>query len=123
MILDLSKRFYYIKKTLFPRWDLNHEWKITNNNEKIFNIENNLKTEFLGYCEKKSKTIYLNLREDDWKIDMLIVHEICHTYRNCSSHGKGWKAKMSSVAHRCDKIKNFQLADQIRHELENYEQL
>ena len=121
MNLGLNNRFNNIKNLLFPRWDLNDEWEITNNNEKIYKVENSLKTNFLGFCDKKSKTIYLNLKEDDWKIDMLIVHEICHTFRNCGTHGKLWKGQMIRVAKRCDRIKNFQLADQIRHELENYE--
>tara|TARA_Y100001970_G_scaffold255532_1_gene332314 strand:- start:2437 stop:2805 length:369 start_codon:yes stop_codon:yes gene_type:complete len=121
MISDLNIRFSNIKKLLFPRWDLNREWEITNSNEKIYKIVNILKNNFLGFCDKKSKTIYLNLNEDDWMIDLLIVHEICHTFRNCGNHGELWKGKMKSVAERCDQIENFQLADQIRHELENYE--
>ena len=118
---DLNNRFNNIKGILFPRWDLNQDWKITNNNKKIFKVEKNLKTNFLGYCDKKSKIIYLNLKEDDWKIDMLIVHEICHSFRNCGTHGKLWKGKMIRIAERCDRIKKFQLADQIRHELEIFE--
>ena len=121
MIPDLKCRFKKIKKYLFPRWDGNHEWKVTNNNEKICEIENSLKTDFLGFCDKKSKTIYLNLDENDWKIEMLIVHEICHTFRNCGTHGKLWKNKMNRVSNRCDRLKYYDLADQIRHEIENYE--
>ena len=52
---------------------------------------------------------------------MLIVHEICHTFSNCGTHGELWKKKMINVSDRCDKLNNFRLADQIRHELENYE--
>ena len=55
------------------------------------------------------------------KIDMIIVHEICHTFHNCSTHGKLWNNKMIKVSDRCDKLNNYRLADQIRHELENYE--
>ena len=117
---NLNHRFNNLKKNLFPRWDTYNEWRVTNSNERIYEIENRLKNRFIGYCEKKSKTIYLNLQEDDWKIDLLIVHEICHTFRNCSAHGKLWKSKMICVANRCDKMEKFQLADQIRHELENY---
>jgi len=121
MISDLNNRFYKIKDLLFPKWDLNREWQIINNNEKLFEVKNSLKTNFLGFCDKKSKTIYLNLNEDDWKIDLLIVHEICHTFSNCGTHGKFWKNKMNGVANKCDEIYNYQLADQIRHELENYQ--
>jgi len=121
MISILNHRFNNIKKNLFPRWDINHQWEITNNNERIFEISDYLNMGFLGYCEKKTKTIFLNLHEDDWKIDLLIVHEICHTFPNCSNHGKFWKSKMFSVSNRCDKLGQYQLADQIRHELENYE--
>ena len=86
----------------------------------IKEIENKLGSKFIGYCNRESKTIYLDLHEDDWKIDMLIVHEICHAFRYCGSHGKLWTDKMTSAANRCDRIKRYQLADQIRHELENY---
>jgi len=120
MITDLNNRFKNIKNIIFPRWDIGNEWEISNNNEKIYQIENTLKTNFMGFCDKNSKTIYLNLHEYDWKIDMLIVHEICHAFRYCSTHGKLWTDKMISVAKRCDRIKYFKLADQIRHELENY---
>ena len=31
LIMDLEYRFDYLKKKLFPYWDLNQEWKVTNN--------------------------------------------------------------------------------------------
>ena len=119
--MDLEYRFDNLKTTLFPFWDLNQEWKVTNNYKIIKEIENKLGSKFIGYCDRESKTIFLNLHEDDWKLDMLIVHEICHTFRNCSTHGKLWNNKMIKVSDRCDKLNNHRLADQIRHELENYE--
>ena len=121
LIMDLGYRFDYLKNKLFPYWDLNQEWKVTNNHKMIKEIENKLGSKFIGYCDRESKTICLDLHEDDWKIDMLIVHEICHTFRNCSTHGKLWNNKMIKVSDRCDKLNNYRLADQIRHELENYE--
>jgi len=119
--MDLEYRFYYLKNILFPYWDLNKEWKVTNNYKIVKEIENKLDSKFIGYCDRESKTIYLNLHEDDWKMDFLIVHEICHTFRNCSTHGILWKNKMIEVSEQCDKLNNYRLADQIRHELENYE--
>ena len=119
--MDLEYRFGYLKNKLFPFWDLNQEWKVTNNHKIIKEIENKLGSKFIGYCDRESKTICLDLHEDDWKIDMLIVHEICHTFRNCSTHGKLWNNKMIKVSDRCDKLNNYRLGDQIRHELENYE--
>ena len=119
--MDLEYRFDYLKNNLFPYWDLNQEWKVTNNYKMIKEIGNKLGSKFIGYCDRESKTIYLDLHEDDWKIDMLIVHEICHTFRNCSTHGKLWNNKMIKVSDQCDILNNYRLADQIRHELENYE--
>ena len=87
LIMDLEYRFDYLKNKLFPYWDLNQEWKVTNNHKMIKEIENKLGSKFIGYCDRESKTICLDLHEDDWKIDMLIVHEICHTFRNCGTHG------------------------------------
>ena len=121
LIMDLEYRFDYLKNDLFPYWDLNQEWKVTNNHKIIKEIENKLGSKFIGYCDRESKTICLDLHEDDWKIDMLIVHEICHTFRNCSTHGKLWNNKMLKVSDQCDILNNYRLADQIRHELENYE--
>ena len=123
--MDLEYKFDYLKNKLFPTWDLNQEWKITNSHKMIKEIKNKLDTKFIGYCDRdrESKTIFLDLHEDDWKIEMLIVHEICHTYYNCSTHGKLWKNKMIEVSERCDNLDNFRLADQIRHEVENYEKL
>ena len=121
LIMDLEYRFDYLKNKLFPYWDLNQEWKVTNNLKMIKEIENKLGSKFIGYCDRESKTICLDLNEDDWKIDMLIVHEICHTFLNCSTHGKFWSNEMIKVSDRCDKLNNYLLADQIRHELENYQ--
>ena len=121
LIMDLEYKFDYLKNNLFPYWDLNQEWKVTNNHKMIKEIENKLSSKFIGYCDRESKTICVNLHEDDWKLDMLIVHEICHTFRNCSIHGKLWNKKMIKVSDRCDKLNNYRLGDQIRHELENYE--
>ena len=121
--MDLECRFDYLKNNLFPYWDLNKEWKVTNNHLLIKEIEIKLNSKFIGYCDKESKTIFLDLHENDWKIDLLIVHEICHTFRNCSSHGELWRDKMIKISDRCDKLCNYLLADQIRHELENYELL
>ena len=119
--MDLEYRFENLKTILFPFWDLNQEWKVSNNYKMISEIEKKLNSKFIGYCDRESKTIYLDLHENDWKIDVLIVHEICHTFCNCGTHGKLWKKKMINVSDRCDKLNKFRLADQIRHELENYE--
>ena len=106
-IRDREYRFGYLKNKLFPFWDLNQEWKVTNNHKIIKEIENKLGSKFIGYCDRESKTICLDLHEDDWKIDILIVHEICHTFRNCSTHGKLWNNKMVKVSDRYDKLDNY----------------
>ena len=41
--MDLEYRFDNLKTTLFPFWDLNQEWKVTNNYKMISEIENKLK--------------------------------------------------------------------------------
>ena len=119
--MDLINRFDYLKNKLFPYWDVRKEWKITNNHEIIKEIEDKINYKFIGYCHRDSKTICLNLHENDWKIEVIIVHEICHSFPNCGNHGISWKNKMLMVSDRCDKLNYYRLADQIRHELENYE--
>ena len=39
LILDLEYRFDYLKNNLFPYWDLNQEWQVTNNHKMIKEIE------------------------------------------------------------------------------------
>ena len=51
---------------------------------------------------------------------MLMVHEICHALMGCKFHGDQWKKKMHEAAYRRESVENFRLADQIRHEIENY---
>ena len=58
--------------------------------------------------------------DDEPKIEMLMVHEICHAQKGCKSHGDQWKKKMQEVAYRCESAGNYRFTDQIRHEIENY---
>ena len=39
LIMDLEYRFDYLKNILFPYWDLNQEWQVTNNHKMIKEIE------------------------------------------------------------------------------------
>ena len=76
-----------------------------------------LNSDYLGRCDSTGKIIYFNLDPEDWKIEMLMVHEICHAQNCCKSNGDQWKKKMQEAADRCESIGNFRLADQIRTKL------
>ena len=108
--------FEKIKKDIFPEWDKKDEWRVKN----IKHDSKHINSDYLGKCDSTGKIIYLNLDPEDWKIEMLMVHEICHAQKGCKSHGDQWKKKMQEAAYRCESIENFRLADQIRHEIENY---
>ena len=111
--------FEQIKKDIFPEWDKKDEWSVKN--LKTHNDDSkHLNSDYLGRCDSTEKIIYLNLDPEDWKIEMLIVHEICHAQKGCKSHGDQWKKKMQETAYRCESAGNYRLADQIRHEIENY---
>ena len=111
--------FEQIKKDIFPEWDRKNEWSVKN--LKTHNDDSkHLNSDYLGRCDSTEKIIYLNLDPEDWKIQMLIVHEICNAQKGYKSHGDQWKKKMQEAAYRCESIGNFRLADQIRHEIENY---
>ena len=108
--------FWANKKGIFPEWDKKDEWRVKN-----FNHDSKyLNSDYLGRCDSTGKIIYLNLDPEDWKIEMLMVHEICHAQKGCKSHGDQWKKKMQEAAYRCESAGNYRLADQIRHEIENY---
>ena len=38
LIMDLDYRFDYLKNNLFPFWDLNREWKVSNNHKIVKEI-------------------------------------------------------------------------------------
>ena len=108
--------FEQIKKDIFPEWDRKKEWRVKN----LKHDSKHINSDYLGKCDSTGKIIYLNLDPEDWKIEMLMVHEICHAQKGCKSHGDQWKKKMQEAAYRCESAGNYRLADQIRHEIENY---
>ena len=111
--------FEQIKKDDFPECDKKDEWIVKN--LKTHNDDSeHLNFDYLGRCDSTEIIIYLNLDPEDWKIEMLMVHEICHDQKGCKSHGFLWKKKMQEAGYRCESIGNFRLADQILHEIENY---
>ena len=111
--------FELINKDIFPEWDRKNEWRVKN--LKTHNDDSkHLNSDYLGRCDLTKKTIYLNLNQKDWKIEILKFHEICNAQKSCKSHGDQWTKKMHEAAYRCESIGNFRLADQIRHEIENY---
>ena len=90
-------------------------------NIKIHNDDSkHLNSDYLGRCDSTEKIIYLNLDPEDWKIEILMVHEICHAQKSYKFRGDQWKKKTQEVANRFESIGNLCLADQIRHEIENY---
>ena len=89
--------FEQIKKDIFPEWDRKNEWRVKNlKNYK--DDSKHLNSDYLGRCDSTGKIIYLNLDPEDWKIEMLMVHEICHAQKGCKSHGDQWKKKMHEAA-------------------------
>ena len=108
--------FEQIKKDIFPEWDKNDEWCVKN----FKHDSKHINSDYLDRCDSTGKIIYLNLDPEDWKIEMLMVHEICHAQKGCKSHGDQWKKKMQEAADRYESVGNFCLADQIHHEIENY---
>ena len=110
--------FEQIKNDIFPEWDKKNEWRVKN--LKTYKNDSKRNSDYLGRCDSTGKIIYINLDPEDRKIEMLMVHEICHAQKGCKSHGDQWKKKMQETAYRCESIGNFRLADQIRHEIENY---
>ena len=55
-----------------------------------------INSDYLGRCDSTGKIIYLNLDPEDWKIEMLMVHEICHAQKGCKSHEDQWKKNSRS---------------------------
>ena len=69
--------FEQIKKDIFPEWDKKDDWRVKN----IKHDSKHINSDYLGKCDSTGKIIYLNLDPEDWKIEMLMVHEICHAQK------------------------------------------
>ena len=91
--------FEQIKKDIFPEWDKKNEWRVKN--LKTYKDDSkHLNSDYLGRCDSTGKIIYLNLDPEDWKIEMLMVHGICHAQKGCKSHGDQWRNARSCLQMR-----------------------
>ena len=97
--------FEQIKKDIFPEWDKKDEWRVKN----IKHDSKYLNSDYLGRCDSTGKIIYLNLDPEDWKIEMLMVHEICHAQKGCKSHGDQWKKKCKKLPTDANPLETFVL--------------
>lgn len=99
----LQRRFDYISKTFFPRWD-NSDWK----------VEIKPNNDFDGRCEMWRKVIVINRwKEDQNEMDCLLIHEICH-YVSCDGHWEKFCRKMRRIADRAEKMGRNRLGLLIR---------
>lgn len=97
-----------IRSLFFPRWDKQHNWKVTQRPAFRGN----------GCCDNVLKEIVINGSFDS-SLDELMIHEISHAATH-SYHGKKWQRRMEKAAIKADSIGREELATEIRKDYTAY---
>ncbi len=103
-------RSTFIRKTFFPRWDRERQWRIVADSQMIA----------MGKCFRDSRLIkipYITSREDD--LYELLIHEICHAVTD-DYHSRRWKARMLKAAEKAENIGFPSLGEVLRRNILGY---
>jgi hypothetical protein len=127
----LMKVFAEVRNSFFPSWDKINKWTVILEAESpsavVIEIpwteapETPLPTEigYNGYCDRETKTIYINPALVDSGGDGLrftLAREICHAIAG-PSHRKKWQTRFLKVGHTAKGQGQTRLADRIRKEV------
>jgi hypothetical protein len=99
---SLTKRLHKIQSQYFPRWDINHKYRIE-------------KWDLSGArCDYKRKLINVS----DVNDELVIIHEICHAVVVKGLHGPAFQNRLLKVAAVADSLGKPKLAKDIRDEVD-----
>ncbi len=112
----LHKAYEHVRKTFFPEWDREHEWRILECPEELGKLGGRGVD---GVCDEQAKIIKISmarLTEDPDDLHELLIHEICHC--NARGHGEDWQDAMLAKAKIADKLGQEELAERIRKDID-----
>jgi len=99
---SLTKRLHKIQSQYFPRWDINHKYRIE-------------KWDLPGArCDYKEKLIYVSNVNDE----LVIIHEICHAVVANGLHGPEFQNRLLKVADVANSLGGAKLANDIRSQVD-----
>ena len=103
--IKLMDAFQFVRKTFFPRWDRNYQWRIY--------LDSDLPS--LGRCNVQGKEMFLRgLQKDEDELHFLIIHEICHVAaKGALGHNKNWYSRMEKAAEKAKDLGYEKLAEKI----------
>jgi hypothetical protein len=107
----LQKAFEYVRNTYFSGWDKRKKWKVEERSEELDAIS---ARGVDGACERKRKTIKINLKrisEDQIGLYDLLIHEICHCHN--LGHGESWQNAMFKRADMARKLGQAKLSSML----------
>lgn len=114
--IELQQAAKYVRKTFFPNWDKEQEWKFLECSEYLLKKTDRGAD---GECNIKEKTIKINMKriaeyptEDPHVLYDLLIHEICHC--DTKGHEQDWQDAMLDKAKIAKKIGNIKLAKWIK---------
>jgi hypothetical protein len=99
---SLTERLHKIQSQYFPRWDINHKYRI----EQWYQPG--------ARCNYKEKIIKVS----DIDNEAVIIHEICHAVVRKGGHGAEFQNRLLKAADMADNYGNPELAKKIRDDVE-----
>jgi len=97
---ELQQKFHRVRKLYFPDWEEGSNWQIRAYGGK-------------GYCDVGSKTIKVGEPTENYRLIVLIIHEIAHAV-STDDHGDRWLKKMDEVAVRAAEVGDRRLENELR---------
>lgn len=113
----IEEQFNKVREAYFPQWDRKREWKLSTS---YADGDGEL---CLGSCRLSTKTIVIpeqnSTTHTSAQLRQLIIHEIAHAVAN-TGHGKCWRNRIEKAALRAESLKEMEIAQGLRDEIEWY---
>ncbi|MCH8851321.1 MAG: hypothetical protein IID41_01560 [Planctomycetes bacterium] len=107
--------FAEVKEKYFHRWDRKGRWRVTI-------AESRLCRDNTGYCDSRSRTIFLDRQVcgmTNAGIRVFLIHEICHDVA-AAGHNRLWALRMEKAATLAEKSGDSEIAKIIRCDISSY---
>jgi len=114
--MGLSAVFAEVKKSYFARFDRERQWRAR------FGSATDMTDEH-GYCDDKTRTIFVSrryLRASRDELAVILIHELTHAVLRSASHGAGFMRRLERAAKKADRLKRSALGALLRAHVVEY---
>jgi hypothetical protein len=112
----IRAEFEYVRRTFFPRWDLQRKWSV--------DLVDEIEFDYDGFCLHKLRSIRIQHGAiKSYDPTELLIHEISHAVTPVHLHGhcQQWHERMEKAARKAEAIGRAGLAVRIRQDALQYQ--